>query len=248
MSMRPADARSRGDGRGPRRVDEVLQAGRAKVISPWNQPENELLENIFQRFREENVSPQRQPVYLIDGSNIFFKGDGPIEYWPIRKAFASVRAAGPVIVVSSFPTLAYKLRPQIMNVMSFLDKLHGNKFSIFFASVDVRKCNEESPARGGGCIVRDYTKKPQQCTYDLPNGVDLGPDHAFCEFDDILITRMAARLREYGFGVEVVSKDRGLIKDQGLVEAVSYGLRELDASVKLSVEFVATNSSGWSVA
>lgn len=229
-------------------MDEVLQAGRAKVISPWNQPENELLENIFQRFREENVSPQRQPVYLIDGSNIFFKGDGPIEYWPIRKAFESMRAAGPVIVVSSFPTLAYNLRPQIMNVMSFLDKLHGNKFSIFFASVDVRRCNEESPARGGGCIIRDYTKRPQQCTYDLPSGVDLGPDHAFCEFDDVLLTHMAARLRESGFEVEVVSKDRGIIKDQGLVEAVSYGLRELDASVKLSVEYVSSNANGWSVA
>ena len=85
------------------------------------------------------------------------------------------------------------------------------------------------------CLTRNYDVKPQECTYTI-RGLEVGPKHMYCEFDDVLLTRIYNFLVTKGYFVTVISRDRDVNKETDVVGEVSHALRQMGASVKMGVE------------
>jgi hypothetical protein len=211
------------------RLDHVLKVGLRQQpvgelitkLKQWESPEMELTMYITAFMYEGNVKPPG-PVYLIDGPNIMFNekeltnsASGLIE----KVATKNNKKESVVVVVTSFQNWVKTLMPNMEKVKQVLSPLHGNKHNVFFVVIGIRDC-DRSP--GTKCIKR-IKVNPSRCFYK------------YCEFDDVLLTRIGTTFQNEQYKVITVSNDSRLVKEPDAVGDVSSELSKMGDSVTISL-------------
>jgi len=224
-----------------RRKDASIGAPtRVVQFDTWYTPEVKMMKAIFEKvFNRHDPRIEQGVMYLVDGSNVFFPNK-PYRTQAILDVVAENGGAkGPCVVVSNYQTLRdMKSEGKYQAVLDALLPMTGKEYPILFCHVGVLKCGV--PTRGGRlrddlCLKRNHRVQPEECTYTV-SGVSLGPAHKYCEFDDILLTRLFTVFSTKGYFPIVVSKDNTVKKETDVMGDVSSALRKLGASVVMGVE------------
>ena len=228
-------------------------------LTRFSMPEVAMYQEIHSRLRPFREGPDLDlrafglPIYLIDAANVFY---GKPEAWDMqviadafkyrytppalgpRKERRRSRAAGfgPCIVVCSGESHEH-VKTHYESVIETLRLFVEDVYPIFVCYLKIKRC---SPALGPSpCLKRDEAEKGSdaQCSY-LLGGKKWGPEHVFCEFDDVLLTRLHAHFAFHYDHVVAVSRDPHVLKDEDVVYKVSQALVELGDSVEFGLEFV----------
>ncbi len=229
------------------RLEHVLRVGLQNAaigtqmidkFQEWKQPEMRLAEIIVQYMFEYNVT-KGAPIYAIDGANVFHDYE---EIYTKAKPFVARvsrennNQRSVVVVVTSFSNMVNKLKPNMSKIKNVLFPLHGNIYPIFFVDIGITNCE-----RGGArCIARIRDVSPSQCLYRI-DGRSVGPAHKFCEFDDVLLTRLGTTFTNEGYKVVTISRDRNLVKEPDEVADVSSELAKMEGGVTIALSIVETN-------
>lgn len=193
----------------------------------------------------------RGPIYLIDGSNVFFDNatDGTKRNLERDMRTALSNQGGrqlPTVVVWKKEGLP-KTKAQLDYVLSHLKHFvpnqkqdtNGRKLpNLFFVAVDIQRCQYEKSDK---CMEVKRLQDTSVCTYrhqtvpltDSPGGfykvqqdVESALSHLFCEYDDVLLSALFwhATNEDDRENVEVVSNDRSMLKSR---EVVSHVFKEI---------------------
>lgn len=228
------------------RLEHVLRVGlqRAAIgaqldfMNEWKSPEMRLAETIVQYMYEYKVFPGA-PLYAIDGANVFYNEEEIYEKakpFVARVATKNKNQRSVVVVVTSFTNMRFSVRPNMQKVKSVLYPLHGNVYPIFFVDIGITNCD-----RGGArCIQRLKNVKPNQCSYRIDDA-SVGPEHKYCEFDDVLLTRLGTTFDNEGYRVVTISHDKYLVKEPDAVADVSSELAKMEGGVTISLSIEETD-------
>lgn len=229
------------------RLDHVLTVGLQQVaigaknvdyISEWRSPEMRLAETIVQYMYEYGVYPGA-PLYVIDGANIFYNSEQIYEKakpFVAKVATSNKNQRSVVVVVTSFVNMKWTVTPNMQQVKKVLYPLHGNVYPIFFVDIGIKNCNRGETR----CIQRIKDVKPSQCTYRIDDD-SVGPEHKYCEFDDVLLSRLGTTFFNEGYKVVTVSRDRNLVKEPDDIADVSSELAKMGESVTIALSIEETN-------
>jgi hypothetical protein len=177
-------------------------------------------------------------IYLMDGSNIFFEGnraDTADQCARVAKTLnITGRARRPVVVVLKRQTNIGQ--PRFQEYLSHLVSDTNPNPNVFIVQIDMRPC--DGNVGDTNCVE----KQGRMCTYRHDKQLLNVPapyntrfvyeevteplsGHLFCEYDDIILSSLFWRIDHPG--VEVISRDRAVLKSPNLINMTFNEMKEM---------------------
>jgi hypothetical protein len=176
------------------------------------------------------------PLLIFDGSNVLHGGKAFFPVW----ANESTHPNHVVVVIKRQDYTKVK-----SSVYSLLSAFHHNQ-PMLCLDLNVKTCDHltKTPIP---CIEYDHTKTPTQCTIRHTATTNYGPNHKYCEFDDVACTQLKrvlnTKISDIAHSVSVVSNDQQVVKSPKLINEFNTILDEW-AGLKMDITLYKFEQSG----
>ena len=133
-----------------------------------------------------------------------------------------------ILVVASSQTYNQTILFNFKEIIDVLSIVRDPSFPIFFCTIDIQTCDEN---------LREFCIERDGKTCSLRTRIlETSHEHKFCEFDDVLITRLFKHAYdELKIFTVVKSMDSGVTKSDSDVKDVSTQLALLGRSVRVEL-------------